>query len=420
MATTVHDDYLICREYEEQIDQKSAEYPGFITFKHKNGNYYFAWVDGDKIIMRSEAYPDADKMERGIKAVIKNRDIAERYSTEESHGAHFLLLWGGGDHQKHTGNMGSHNEIGRSCPQKSAADLKSLLSLYSTDLANQIHFGESGDVSAAPAATAAATAGASSYSSTSSRQDNSSHTATSATSSYDSGTYDSEGGGMGWLKWLLPLLLLGGVAWFLTGKKGCGKTEDMATPMIDTTMVDSTVALNVEMPKVQVDSVTGYVTYDLGETGDIDLPDGTKIMGAAANGFERTLLNFISSGTIDTVDKTKNWFTLHDVQFKSGTNEYANEKASTQVKNVANILKAYPNVVLKLGGYTDVRGDEASNIKLSQTRADKVMKDLIKSGAKASQIKEAVGYGEEFATAAEGDVEGMARDRKTAAKVASK
>ena len=52
MATNVHDDYLICREYQEQIDKKSSEYPGFITFKHDNGNHYFAWVDGDKIIMR--------------------------------------------------------------------------------------------------------------------------------------------------------------------------------------------------------------------------------------------------------------------------------------------------------------------------------------------------------------------------------
>jgi hypothetical protein len=61
MATNQHDDYLICREYQEQIGQKSMEYPGFITFKHDNGNHYFAWVDGDKIILRSEAYPDADR-----------------------------------------------------------------------------------------------------------------------------------------------------------------------------------------------------------------------------------------------------------------------------------------------------------------------------------------------------------------------
>lgn len=393
MATNVHDDYLICREYQEQIDKKSSEYPGFITFKHDNGNHYFAWVDGDKIIMRSEAYPDADKMERGIKAVIKNRDIYERYSTEESHGAHFLILWGGGEHQQHTGNMESHNEIGRSCPQKSADDLKALLAGYNSDLANQIKFSGLAALAATTVTHPAATAMAE----------------TSSTSNTDSDT-----GGMGWLKWLIPLVLIGGLAWWMMGTKGCSKPEAVA-PILDTVAVNTT----MDLPKITVDSVTGYVTYDLGATGDVDLPNGTKILGAAANGFERTLLNFITTGSIDTVDKTKNWFTLHDVQFKTGTDEYATEKAMVQLTNVASVLKAFPNVVLKLGGYTDVRGDDTSNMKLSQKRADIVMKDLIKLGAKPSQIKEAVGYGEEFATATEGDVEGMARDRKTAAKVAS-
>lgn len=393
MATNVHDDYLICREYQEQIDKKSSEYPGFITFKHDNGNHYFAWVDGDKIIMRSEAYPDADKMERGIKAVIKNRDIYERYSTEESHGAHFLILWGGGEHQEHTGNMESHNEIGRSCPQKSAYDLKALLAGYNSDLANQIKFSGLAALAATTVTNPAATAMAE----------------TSSTSNTDSDT-----GGMGWLKWLIPLVLIGGLAWWMMGTKGCSKPEAVA-PIVDTVAVNTT----MDLPKITVDSVTGYVTYDLGATGDVDLPNGTKILGAAANGFERTLLNFITTGSIDTIDKTKNWFTLHDVQFKTGTDEYATEKAMVQLTNVASVLKAFPNVVLKLGGYTDVRGDDTSNMKLSQKRADIVMKDLIKLGAKPSQIKEAVGYGEEFATATEGDVEGMARDRKTAAKVAS-
>jgi len=210
------------------------------------------------------------------------------------------------------------------------------------------------------------------------------------------------------------LVLIGGLAWWMMSTKGCSKPEAVA-PILDTVAVNTT----MDLPKITVDSVTGYVTYDLGATGDVDLPNGTKILGAAANGFERTLLNFITTGSIDTVDKTKNWFTLHDVQFKTGTDEYATEKAMVQLTNVASVLKAFPNVVLKLGGYTDVRGDDTSNMKLSQKRADIVMKDLIKLGAKPSQIKEAVGYGEEFATATEGDVEGMARDRKTAAKVAS-
>jgi hypothetical protein len=79
-------------------------------------------------------------MGRDINAVVKNSDNTERYSSEEFHGVQFLILWGDGEHLKHIGNLESHNEIGRSCPHKSAAELKALLAGFSGDLANQINF----------------------------------------------------------------------------------------------------------------------------------------------------------------------------------------------------------------------------------------------------------------------------------------
>ena len=93
MITQRDDDYLICKEYKERIDQKSKEFPDFITFQHLNKNYYFAWVNNDEIILRSEAYPDEEKMVKGIQAILKNRAMIERYSVEENHGVHFLVLW---------------------------------------------------------------------------------------------------------------------------------------------------------------------------------------------------------------------------------------------------------------------------------------------------------------------------------------
>ncbi|MBP9194717.1 MAG: OmpA family protein [Saprospiraceae bacterium] len=135
MITQRDDDYLICKEYQARIDQKSAEYPGFITFQHTNGNHYFAWVNGEEIVMRSEAYPDEERMVRGIKAILKNKDIPQRYKVEEAHGVYFLLLFGGGDHQEHTGNMESHNEIGRSCPKKSREEILAMLMFNGTEFA---------------------------------------------------------------------------------------------------------------------------------------------------------------------------------------------------------------------------------------------------------------------------------------------
>jgi outer membrane protein OmpA-like peptidoglycan-associated protein len=410
MSTTVQDDYLICGEYKEQINNKSANHPGFITFQHQNGNHYFSWVNEDEIVMRSEAYPSVEKMERGISAILKNCDLVERYSVIEEHGAYFLLLWGGGDHQKHTGNRNEHSEIGRSCPHKTREELNALLQFKGNDFANKVvPIKASSSSAAAPIASAALASVASVASSQSASP-------ISNAASYDTNT-PAGGGSMGWLKWLVPLILLG--AAFLLWRS-CNNKETVATG--EEVKKDTVSTLNVVMPpvaKVTVDTVTGVVNYDLGTTGDLDLGGGVKLTGIAKDGFENTLVNFIKTGKIDTIDKKANWFNLHDVQFISGKTEYATAKAMQQIKDVGAILKANPNVVLKLGGYTDVSGDAAKNKDLSDRRAKQVMKDLIVNGAAANQIKEAVGYGSEFAEAKLGDKEGMARDRKTAAKVAA-
>jgi outer membrane protein OmpA-like peptidoglycan-associated protein len=414
MSTIVQDDYLVCGEYKEQINNKSATHPGFVTFEHQNGNHYFAWVNGDEIVMRSEAYPNAEKMERGINAILKNCDLVERYSVIEEHGAYFLLLWGGGDHQKHTGNRNEHSEIGRSCPHKSREELNALLQFKGNDFANKV-VPIAGAVSSASSSIATgAVAAAATIKSTATPVR---ETATAAASSYTETTAAAAGSSMGWLKWLLPLLI-GAGAYFLwknyNSKETVPTSEEVKT---DTTIVNAITPTVVA--KVTVDSVTGVVNYDLGAAGDLDLGDGVKLTGIAKDGFENTLVNFIKTGKIDTVDKKANWFNLHDVQFVSGKTVYATPKAMQQIKNVAAVLKAYPNVVLKLGGYTDISGDATKNIALSDSRAKQVMKDLIANGATANQIKEAVGYGSEFAEAKLGDKEGMARDRKTAAKVAA-
>jgi OmpA-OmpF porin, OOP family len=240
------------------------------------------------------------------------------------------------------------------------------------------------------------------------------------------------GGGIG--KILLPLLLVGGLAaaayYFFTRKTDDATPNTTITTGTDTTGANKGTATGTDTartggttavvaPKATV-GADGLVNYDLGALGDLELPGGVKLTGVNANGFENTLVNFIKTGTIDTTNKSANWFNLHDVQFVSGKTTYSTPKAMAQIKNVGAILKAYPNVVIKVGGNTDVSGNAAANVALSQSRATQVMKDILANGAGATQIKEAVGYGSQFATAAAGDKAGMSADRKTTAKVASK
>lgn len=231
----------------------------------------------------------------------------------------------------------------------------------------------------------------------------------------------------GGLKLLLPLLLLalaGFGIWYLS--KGCNKKDSEAaggehdghkTEAV-TAGGETVKPAAAELPKVTIDS-TGLVVYDLGADKEFSLPDGVKFT-AAANGFESQLLNFIQNGAIDTVNKSANWFNMFDVQFKTGGNTYTG-KAEAQLKNCAAILKAYPAVKIKLGGYTDNTGAADANKRISQQRADRVKADLVKMGAKAEQVVEAVGYGPEHPVCEANDTpECKARNRRVACKVAVK
>lgn len=151
---------------------------------------------------------------------------------------------------------------------------------------------------------------------------------------------------------------------------------------------------------------------------EVSLPGGTKLQ-AYQGGIEDQLVTFIQSaeyknGTADTL-KDK-WFNFDDLNFKFGTTELVPE-SKRQLDNIVAILKAFPDVKIKIGGYTDKKGDDAANKKLSGDRAKAVKTALEKSGVGA-QVPEAEGYGEEFATVAEtaSDEERKA-DRKTSVRL---
>ncbi len=148
---------------------------------------------------------------------------------------------------------------------------------------------------------------------------------------------------------------------------------------------------------------------------EVSLPDGTKLQ-AYPGGIEDQLIKFIVSdeyknGTAESL-KDK-WFSFDDLNFKFGTTELAPE-SKRQLDNIVAILKAFPDVKFKIGGYTDKKGDDAANKKLSDDRAKAVKAALGKAGVGA-QVPEAEGYGEQFATVAEtASDEERKVDRKTA------
>lgn len=165
-------------------------------------------------------------------------------------------------------------------------------------------------------------------------------------------------------------------------------------------------------------SLTGAAAGADRKLTEVSLPSGAELQ-AYPGGIEDQLIKFIQSdeyknGTDDML-KDK-WFNFDDLNFKFGTTELVPE-SKRQLDNIVVILKAFPDAKIKIGGYTDRKGDDAANKKLSDDRAKAVKAALEKAGVGA-QVPEAEGYGEQFATVAEtaGDQERVV-DRKTSVRL---
>ncbi|MBO9561913.1 MAG: DUF937 domain-containing protein [Niastella sp.] len=180
-------------------------------------------------------------------------------------------------------------------------------------------------------------------------------------------------------KWLVPVLLaLLAIAAIVYLTKGCNRSaeEAVVTPGPDT------------VQQAPAEPSLGSIK--------VKLPDGIEL-DAYKGGIEDKLVTFLndpaSKGGKDV------WFDFDNLNFQTGSAELTPESLK-QVSNIAAILKAYPKLKIKIGGYTDKSGDAAVNKKLSQDRADAVLTALKSTGANAAQLAGAEGYGSEFAKAA--------------------
>ena len=94
-------------------------------------------------------------------------------------------------------------------------------------------------------------------------------------------------------------------------------------------------------------------------------------------------------------------------------------KSNEQLVNLSEILAAFPNAKLKIGGYTDNTGDEAANMKLSADRANAVRNALMLMGMDGARL-EAEGYGSQHPVADNATDEGRAKNRRIAVRVTAK
>ena len=145
------------------------------------------------------------------------------------------------------------------------------------------------------------------------------------------------------------------------------------------------------------------------------IPGGVQLQ-YARHGVEGKLLSFIEDST-QSVDRQV-WFDFDRLLFETNS-AVLKSGSQDQLRNIAAILKAYPNARVKIGGYTDTSGDPAANMKLSQDRANSVMQELTNLGVASGRLS-AEGYGGTNPVADNATEAGRARNRRVALRVTEK
>ena len=133
-------------------------------------------------------------------------------------------------------------------------------------------------------------------------------------------------------------------------------------------------------------------------------------------GIEDKLIKFIEDEK--QVAGKDNWFDFKNLNFLSESSDL-DSTSIKEVKNIAEIMKAFPAVALKIGGYTDNTGNYANNLDLSSKRAVSVKEQLVALGISADRL-ESEGYGDKHPVASNEKEEGRSQNRRIAVSVRKK
>ena len=160
----------------------------------------------------------------------------------------------------------------------------------------------------------------------------------------------------------------------------------------------------------------GDYEYVLGNETQIQLPNG-EIMTIGENS-QLVLLSENLRLKDPTLLDEKKWFTIENLYFATGSSDLK-PGSELQLDNLAKLMNAYPEMKIKLGGYTDNSGNPDSNVSLSNLRAQTAKLRLIEKGISAERI-EAEGYGQEHPVCPANDTdECMAQNRRIDVRILS-
>ncbi len=193
-----------------------------------------------------------------------------------------------------------------------------------------------------------------------------------------------------WL-WIVPIAIgIGLLAWFLNREHLRRISQSAA-----------------EQVRVGANDLGNFVIRKLPDSVNLHVP---------LRGMEMRLLDFIQDPSKSPEQVT--WFDFDRLLFDTDSARLR-PQSQEQLRNIADILKAYPIVHVTVGGYTDNTGDPQHNLALSQARADGVVAELVAMGI-ASDRLQARGYGDRYPVADNSTEEGRAKNRRISMRVTQK
>lgn len=222
------------------------------------------------------------------------------------------------------------------------------------------------------------------------------------------------------LKWIIIVAIIALAAWWLLGRNkeniaDTVKLQDSGNAIVNTADSLAQMASKAGTAVGGALNEAGDWVYNLGGTKSITLPDGASI-SVGENSAESKLVAFIEDS--NQAVNTTTWFSLDRLYFETGKSTLKPE-SQEQLSNIAAIMKGFPKVQLKIGGYTDNTGSAETNMKISNDRAQATMKELIGLGVAADRLK-AEGYGPEHPVADNATAEGKAQNRRIDVRVTAK
>ncbi|MEP2714930.1 OmpA family protein [Pseudophaeobacter sp.] len=151
------------------------------------------------------------------------------------------------------------------------------------------------------------------------------------------------------------------------------------------------------------------LTFDRRAPGTPVLATPTSSGATAALEAEGDFSRDACIGRFDILSRSRS------VNFAPGTSRL-DQRSTSFLDSLYDIVSRCPDMVIEVGGHTDDKGSAASNTRLSQKRANSVVRYLTAKGIPADRLT-SVGYGEETPLVPNTSSDNRAKNRRIAFKV---